>query len=170
MKNADLNMKAVRLALVLIASVEGPALADECAAVKDAVIAQTKVPYAASTVMALGSAPATTTQSISTGGRLYFQVNGTWQSTPHDAQKEVDKANAASKTGSCTHESDATVNGESTAVFLVHYKTEHSESDNRLWISKSTGLPLKTDVQFKDGIKVSIAFRYDNIQPPVDTK
>lgn len=49
---------------------------------------------------------------------------------------------------------------------MVHDKTERSESDNRLWISKAAGLPLKIDMRFQSGITVSSAFRYDNVELP----
>jgi hypothetical protein len=171
MENVGLNLSEVGLAAALLAaSLSGPAFADACGSVRDAVVAQTKVPYAATTVMGLTGAPPTTTETISADGKLYFQINGAWHSGPHDAQAEIDKMNAAAKTATCTQESDDTVNGQSVAVFMVHHKTEHSESDNRIWISKATGLPLKTDAHFKDGLTVAIAFKYDNIHPPADVK
>ena len=62
--------------------------------------------------------------------------------------------------------SDETVNGESVGVFTLRYKTPHSESNNRLWISKATGLPVKTEAVLTGGMTISITFRYDNVRLP----
>jgi outer membrane lipoprotein-sorting protein len=150
----------------LLAASSVPVLADECATVKEAIIAQTKVPYASTVVMTQAGAPLTTGQTVTLGDKLYIQVNGAWQSTPRNAQEEIDKMNAAAKTGTCIHESDETVNGESVGVFTLRYKTPHSESNNRLWISKATGLPVKTEAVLTGGMTISITFRYDNVRLP----
>jgi outer membrane lipoprotein-sorting protein len=154
------------LGLLLAASCSIPALASDCGIVKEAVIAQTKVSYAATVVMTLPGEPTTTAQTIASGEKVYFLFKGAWQSSPRNAQEEIDKVNSAAKTGTCAHESDDTINGESVGVYTLRYQTPHSESNNRLWISKATGLPLKTEAVLTSKTTISITFRYDNIKPP----
>ena len=71
---------------------------------------------------------------------------------------------------SCRHVRDEVVNGEAAALYMAHAENEGVKSDAQTWVSKSRGLPLKTeeDIDTGDGDKRHMSIRYDysNVRPP----
>ena len=65
---------------------------------------------------------------------------------------------------------DESVNGEAAALYMAHSENDTVKSDAQTWISKSKGLPLRTeeDIDTGDGDKrhMSIRYEYGNIQAP----
>jgi hypothetical protein len=64
------------------------------------------------------------------------------------------------------------VSGEAAMVYSVHREYDEVKEDGQMWVSKSTGLPLRTEQDFDNkGNKVkehrSTRFEYSNIRPPV---
>jgi hypothetical protein len=62
------------------------------------------------------------------------------------------------------------VNGEAAALYMAHSENDDVKSDAQTWISKSKGLPLRTeeDIDTGGGDKrhMSIRYEYGNIQAP----
>ena len=55
-------------------------------------------------------------------------------------------------------------------MYHAHYEQKDlGASDAKIWIAKSTGLPIRTDVSLQAGQKTSVStrFDYDNITAPV---
>jgi len=65
---------------------------------------------------------------------------------------------------------DESVNGEATAVYTEHTENEGIKGDGQTWVSKSRGLPLRTeeDLDTGDGDKrhMSIRYEYNNVSAP----
>ena len=115
----------------------------------------------------------TVSEAIWTGTVDYVLVEGKWMKSPIDiatAQKAAKEARAKAK-ATCSHLRDEGVNGEPAAVWRIHSASEVGVSDTDIWISRSSGLPLKSDVHQDVGGalgKSHIVSRYDytNVRPP----
>jgi hypothetical protein len=140
--------------------------ADPCTALFDAMAALVKVPVSVMTSIN-GKLPPSA--SIVTGGQVYIQqLDGTWRSLPHPMAGEEAKVEKArtDKTATCRQEPDAMVNGESTVVYFGRLTTAGSPTDNRLWVSKRTGLPLKAEMRIGDGPPFTSTYTYDHVHAP----
>lgn len=112
-------------------------------------------------------------EAIWTGTVEYVVVQGRWMKSPIDiatAQKAAKEARAKGK-ATCSHLRDEGVNGEPAAVWRIHSVSEVGVTDTDMWISRSSGLPLKSDVHQDVGGalgKSHIVSRYDyaNVRPP----
>ena len=145
------------------------AWADDCAPLVSAMIAQARTPFAGTMATAKPDKSVDRTASIVTGTKMYIQVNGAWQSMPYTAQDAIDRINKAAKAAkqTCAKGGSEAVDGVATSIFNAHIATAGGVSDNRIWISDKTGLPVKSETQFQNGMTVTQSYRYDNIQPPV---
>jgi hypothetical protein len=126
--------------------------------------------------IAPGGAQSKVSESIYAGGAIYVLVNGKWSRSPispQALQKQAEE-NAKKAKQTCRYLRDESVNGEGAAVYSARSESEGSKSDSLLWISKSRGLPLKTemdlDVGQKDKSHMSIRYEYGNVQPPAGMK
>jgi hypothetical protein len=122
----------------------------------------------------LGMGGTTTSEEISTGKAVYVMHRGKWidmgasfagmHGDPNDP--EIRKAQEAKR---CRALSDETVAGQAASVYQ-----EHSPSgiDTKIWVSKSTHLPLKSEITNKAGgpamtsLTVS-TYDYNNVRAPV---
>jgi hypothetical protein len=148
------------------------ARADDCAAVTAAAIARAQVPNAGTTTIAYPGQPAETRATIVTGGIAYLQVKGVWQSKPFALQAEIDRITRSGKEAkrNCSKVGAETVDGEPATIYAAHTENQDMADDTRLWVSDRSGLPLKSEIRFKDGATVLAAFRYDHIEAPVGVK
>lgn len=147
----------------------GQAPPGPCKAVFDAVLKQMMTPHHAVTTSngtALGEA-------IATKEAMYVKVNGAWKKSPMSpkdmlAQQQENIANTT--VASCKALGDEPVDGTLATIYQTHYEqTGLGASDAKVWLSKATGLPLRTDVSLQGGEKVSVVtdFDYDHITAPV---
>lgn len=148
------------------------ARADDCAIVMAAAIAQLKVPYATTMTTAKPGEPTRQNLVIATGSKMYVQVNGTWRSMAMSTQAMIDQMMATQKktTQTCAKAGSDTVNGEAATIYTGHSENGKTIADNRIWISDRSGLPLKLEAHFQDGLTVTQTTRYDNIQAPAGAK
>lgn len=117
-------------------------------------------------------------EAIHTGSAIYIQVKGQWRRSAmsiQDLQKQREEAESKAKSMSCRYLRDEPVNGEAAAVYHAQSDIEDVKSDSTLWVSKRTGLPLRTeddsDVGGKMGKRhLSIRYDYANVQPPAGVK
>jgi hypothetical protein len=111
-------------------------------------------------------------EAIFTNGTIYVLMRGKWihsRMTPQEMLKQEEE-NIRNSKSTCRHVRDEMVNGEAAALYMGHSENDGVKSDAQTWISKSKGLPLKTeeDLDTGDGDKrhMSIRYEYGNVQAP----
>jgi outer membrane lipoprotein-sorting protein len=157
---------------VVLAAGPRPAFADACGTVMDAMFAQAKLPYAGSGEMVQSGQAPMHTAVVVTGGKMYVQVMGKWQSLPFSAEETISNAKqkmAATK-HICQQAGSEAVNGEAATVYTEHAdKADAPES--RMWISDRSGLPLKVEIKLRGGAMTqTLEYHYDNIEAPDGVK
>lgn len=163
------------LAAVLAAcSLSTPALAADatCQTLFDTRFKLFSVPSHSYTIETLPGGKSQNSEAIFTNGAIYVLMRGKWihsRMTPQDMLKQEEENIRDSKT-TCRHVRDEMVNGEAAALYMGHSENDGVKSDAQTWISKSRGLPLKTeeDLDTGDGDKrhMSIRYEYSNVRPP----
>jgi hypothetical protein len=151
-----------------------------CKLVLDAMAKQRATPthlYATESSPLLGGKPKVN-ESIYAGGAIYIRIKGQWKRSPltlqaMQKQQEENQRNAKSMT--CRYLRDETVNGEAAAVYFSQGENEDSKSDSTLWVSKRTGLPLRSENDLDTGSKtdrmhVAIRYEYGDVRPPAGVK
>ena len=115
-----------------------------------------------------GGHPASS-EIITTSDHRYIRVDGIWKSRVYDAKKEGDRRKKMSASGEsvCKYERDELVDNQAAAVYSEHT----DELSALLWVSKSTGLPLKSEIDIDAGGTLgkshrTIRFDYANIAVP----
>jgi len=111
------------------------------------------------------NAKATSTETIATGGTIYVMIHGQWLHSPRTPQ-DLEKERAASlgKEAVCTFLRDEAVEGDTAAVYHVQ---AGPKEESTMWISKSHGLPVKTERETELGVgngpkvKTHLATRYE---------
>ncbi len=145
------------------------ASAGSCKPVFDAMLKETTTPHHTVTT----KDGALQGEAISTADAMYVKIKGEWRKSPMTPQAMAaqQQENIRNTTvASCTPLPGEVVDGKPAAVYQAHYEQKDvGASDAKVWISKATGLPLRTDVSLQAGEKVSVVtrFDYDNIKPPV---
>ncbi|HLK20267.1 MAG TPA: hypothetical protein VKT81_15025 [Bryobacteraceae bacterium] len=113
-----------------------------------------------------------TSESIYLNHAAYIQVNGKWRTSP-TTQEDLRnmKKDQPEKNVTCRAVRDESVSGENAALYNVHQATPDSTIDTQIWVSKSRGLPLKSEINMDVGGKFGKSHRitryeYTNVQPP----
>jgi hypothetical protein len=113
-----------------------------------------------------------TGELIYANGVIYVLVNGKWtrsRMTVQDMLKQEQENIRDAKT-TCRHVRDELVNGEAGALYSVQSDNGGVKSEGQTWISKSRGLPLKTEQDLDTGDPdkqhISIRYEYSNVNPP----
>lgn len=171
----NIRLLLVPAALVAACCVSTPAVAAADAACHPIFDAATKifaVPTHSYTAETLPGGKSRNAEAIYANNAIYILYNGKWihsKATPQDMLKQEQENIQNAKT-SCRHVRDEMVNGEAAAFYTAHSDNDGIKSDAQTWISKSKGLPLKTeeDLDTGDGDKrhMSIHYEYSNIHPP----
>jgi len=122
----------------------------------------------------MGMGGTTTSEEISTGKAVYVMHRGKWidmgasfagmHGDPNDP--EIKKAQEAKR---CKVLPDETVAGQAAAVYQEH--NPELGIDTKIWISKSTHLPLKSEITNKAGGPAMTSFTvstydYKNVRAP----
>ena len=176
-KNIESMMRTSLIVLLIATAAGRPARAADaaCKPVLDAMMKQIATPphvYATETSALRGGKPEPR-ESIYAGGAIYVQMKGQWKRSPISTEdmrrrQETNVRNAKSMT--CRYLRDETVNGEAAAVYYSQGETEAGKSEATLWVSKRTGLPLRSenDIDTGDKDKMHMAIRYDyaGVRPP----
>ena len=147
------------------------ALADDCAQASEAAVAQAKVPHSVTHVMAAPGKPPVTIEMIFLVDKAYARTNGNWALMPWSVRDQIDTITTsrerADKTRhTCQKLSGQSIDGQAASLFIVKSETNGKVSEARMWISDSSGLPLKTEIHLGGGADVTDEFRYANIQAP----
>jgi hypothetical protein len=112
-------------------------------------------------------------EMIYAGNAIYVNVGGKWtrtKMTPQDMLK-MQQDDRGSKKGTCRYVRDESVNGEAAALYAEHSDTEVGTSEAQTWISKSRGVPLRTEMDMDVGgtmgkSHMSMHYDYTNVHPP----
>jgi hypothetical protein len=155
----------------------GPAFAQatmpaECQPVLAAGEKQFTVPsHAAMTTTGMGPAPMNS-EVINIGGVTYVKVMDRWMKSPMSSEQMAQQAKAKMTSGktSCKQLPDESVGGVSASVYSSHTDTDHGGTDTQVWVAKSTGLPLRSEIDMTMGggkkSHVSVKYDYDNVKAP----
>lgn len=117
-------------------------------------------------------------ESISVGGVHYVNVKGKWIKSPVDLKgmRETEQENRLVNKPSCHVVKNEAVGSDMAVVYSVH--EEHADTDDphditkidsTLWISKASGLVLKSEIHTVNGgleQQLSNRFEYNNIHAP----
>jgi hypothetical protein len=111
-------------------------------------------------------------ETILADGNLYIRVNGMWTKSPSDSREMPDqqKENRERRKATCQFVRNELVGAESAALSSMHTGTEYSKEDAQIWISSSTGLPVREERDLDVGGLAgkehrSTRFEYGNIWP-----
>jgi len=139
---------------------------ESCKLVLDATIKVFDTPTHAYVTMDVGGKPQTL-ESIYTGGLVYAKYDGKWSAGSTSKEiKELAEKNRQNNKATCVYLNDEPVNGEMAAVYSVHEVSPKSTSDSKTWISKTKGLPLRSETDLGNS-HVSTRYEYGNVKPPI---
>ena len=176
---SHLRLLGIAAGAVLLATPTIRAQATNCATVRAVGMKMLSVPYhlylvdSGGAQAALNGGKPTVGEVISAGGSMYVLSHGKWVKSPVSlAEMKAQQNNADSMKTTCTHLRDESVNGEPAAVWRSHTVNEVATIDTDMWISKRSGLLLKstsiTDVGGGPMGKTRHTGRYDytNVRVP----
>jgi hypothetical protein len=141
---------------------------DPCAIIDKATLAVITKPHATEiTRVENGGAP-TKGESRLVDGKSYIQVNGKWRTSPTTpAEMAADVAEARKTTKeSCKAAGQEVIDGVPTQAFTAHVENDGSVSENKMWIARASGLPVKTISTIDGTTTVTQINRYDGITAP----
>ena len=121
---------------------------------------------------ALAGGKSRTGELIYANGVIYVLVDGKWvrSKMTMDAMRKQEQENIRNGNTTCRHVRDELVNGDLAAMYTMQGENEGVKSQGQVWISKSKGLPLRTeeDVDTGDPDKqhMSIRYEYSNVHAP----
>lgn len=166
---------ALSVPLVTIALGASSLAADSCQPVFDAIkkIVTTPSHSFTTSTAAKGGSPQSA-ETIMTRGKKYIRANGKWMDSHVTTAEVLDQEKEDEKSGksSCQFVRSESVNGESASLYHMQRETESFKEDSQIWISKSTGLPLREEQDMDYGGAIgkrhnSGSFEYGNVQPPI---
>ena len=148
--------------------------ADSCQPVFDALTKLIITPSHSYTSTAAIGGKTRTAETIMTHGKKYIRGNGKWMDTSVTTAEVLEQERENEKNGKATCQllrSEA-VNGEAAVVYSLNRQTTGFKEDSQIWISKSTGIPLREEQDADWGEKIGKAhnsahFEYGNVQPPI---
>lgn len=148
--------------------------ADACQTVFEAMTKVVTVPHHIYTTMSGSLQPGgktNTTEQIYAGGVIYVMMQGKWTRgtmTP-DQMLKREEANRKTSKATCSYLRDESVNGEAAAVYSSHEEPQGTKVDSQTFISKSKGLPLRTeiDMDMGDTGHMSSRYEYANVKAPL---
>ena len=166
-----MSYRAAVFALIwsLCASEASFAQTASCKPVFDAMLKEAQIPHHAISTRNGQTAG----ESISTTDAMYVKVRGVWQKSPLTPQAYLAQQQENLKdvsTATCQQLPDETLDGAATSVYLARYDMkDFGLTEAKVWIAKSSGLPVRTDETMRGGEHVSEVHRFDysNITAPV---
>jgi hypothetical protein len=138
-----------------------------CQPIVDANLKTLKTPYYAYSSVSVNG-QSYKSEVIFVGGTEYSQTEGNWTADPvsaDDLDKRAEAERDVHSTTSCQHVRDESINGETAAVCSSH----STGGDQTLWISKSMGVILRSEVDAGRGAAKthsSTRYEYSNVQKP----
>jgi hypothetical protein len=130
-------------------------------------------PNMAKAASSIGMGGTKQSEEISTGKSIYVMTRGKWidmQTSFADMENEKDgdpDTKKALESSKCKALPDEAVFGQSASVYFE--STPGLGIETKLWVSKSTHLPLKTDITNDQGTMKTVSssrYEYSNVQAP----
>jgi hypothetical protein len=169
------NIIRITVAVLLSSFTVSALAADSCLPVFDALtklITTSSHSYTTST--AANGGKQRTGETIISQGKKYIRANGKWMDSRVTTKEvlEQERENEKNSKAMCQLIRSEAVNGEAAVVYSLHREPEGFKEDSRIWISKSSGMPLREDQDVDMGGEIgklhnSGRFEYSNVQPPM---
>ena len=148
---------------------------DACQPVFDALIKVATTPsHSYTTSTAFNGSKPSEAETIFANGQKYIRARGKWMRIPVTSQDvvEQEKEKEQHGTSACQFLRNESVDGEAAMLYSVHREYEELKEDGQMWVSRSSGLLLRTEEDFDNrGNKAkehrSTHFEYGNVRPPV---
>jgi len=147
--------------------------ADSCQPVFDALTKVATTPsHSYTTSTSVNGGTPTEAETIFANGQKYIRARGKWMRIPVTSQDVLEQEKEKEEKGksTCQFLRGESVNGEAAALYAAESENEGIKSTAQTWISKSKGLPLRTEEDLDTGDKdkqhVSIRYEYNNVHPP----
>ena len=165
------------LALCLMTGGAAHASDADCTAILDAIVkvTATSVHQKISIQMPNGKPPLQT-EVIHIKDTMYTRATGPWAARPYDGAKvaaDARQAMAASE-HTCSRDGSEPVDGQPALVYRMDTVTPKGKSQGKIWISTTSGLPLRQHTILLDGTTANgeheVRFDYTNITPPPGVK
>ena len=158
----------IKHALILIALalsvLTASARADDCATVKNAMLATGRIPHSLTLTKTDGQGKKTVTRQVQTVDNKYVQTaDGKWHAM-NIAIKDLDDDLSGVQT--CRRTGSESVSGESTAVYDVHMNQDGEQSEAKIWVS-SRNLILKSETVLEGG-HYTTEYDFSHVTPPAN--
>lgn len=172
-----MTIRRIAFSFLVIAGLAAPAWAQatlpaECQPVLSAGEKQFTVP-SHSVMMTTGLGPTPVqSETINANGVMYVKVKDRWMKSPLTPEQLIKQAkDQMSKARSyvCKQLPDEPVNGITASVYSSHVESATGSTDTQVWVGKTTGLPVKSEIDMHlSGRKSHISVRYDyqNVKAP----
>jgi hypothetical protein len=147
------------------------ASADDCDTAWGAMRAGMQKPYASTITMTHKDGKPQTSHAVMMGDKMYVEVQGAWHAVPMTTTEMLADMDRKRKTTKavCHRVGDETVSGQPATIYAVHSENEGHVSDNKIWVSKALGVPIKTESNLGDMVVVS-DMDYSNVHAPAGVK
>lgn len=147
-----------------VAVFTAPALGDDCATVKSAMLNSGHTPHSVQITKTDNQGKKTVTHQVQTVDNKYVQMpNGKWFAM-NIAIKDLNDDLSGVQT--CRRSGSDSLGGESTAVYDVHSTIQGSISDSRIWLS-SKNLILKSEGLIQ-GDHYTTEYDFGHATPPAN--
>jgi hypothetical protein len=141
-----------------------PALADDCATVKSAMLNSGHTPHSVTVTMTDGQGKKTVTRQVQTVDNKYVQTpDGKWYAM-NIAIKDLD--DDLSGLLMCRRSGSESVGGDTAAVYEVHMNLAGETRDEKLWVSSSNRV-LKSE-GVKEGARYTTEYDFARVTPPAN--
>jgi len=118
-----------------------------------------------------GSKPITS-EIVTLGDSRYLQVGGVWKRIPYSTAESIKQQAEQRKdrTSTCRAVRDEAIDGASASLVAVHTVAGDNASDQQVWISKSSGLPVRQVIDIGGITHMEIRYSYTNVVAPAGVK
>jgi hypothetical protein len=148
---------------------------DSCQPVYDALTKLATTPSHSYTSMTDPSGgKATATEFIYMQDKAYMKVGSNWTDGPMTPKELLEKEmqNRKNSDAKCQLVRSDSTEGQAATMYSLHGENEHAKEDARVWVSKTTGLPLREEADIElsgsPGKRhVSNRYEYDNVHAPM---
>ncbi len=147
-----------------IAMLTAPAIADDCAAVKTAMLNSGHTPHSVVVTKVDGQGKKTVARLIQTVDNKYVQTPGGKWYAMNIAMKDLD--DDTSGLLMCHLSGRDSVGGEAAAIYEVHMNLEGEIQDQSIWVSSNNRV-LKIEGAY-EGIRHTTEYDYVHATPPVN--
>jgi hypothetical protein len=152
------------LIALAFAVLTAPALADDCATVKSAMLNSGHTPHSVIVTRTDGQGKRTVTRQVQTVDNKYVQTpDGKWHAM-NIAMKDLDDDLSGLLT--CRRSGSDSVSGEVTAVYEVHMNLEGEVTDQKMWVS-SKNMVLKSEGTV-EGAHYTTDYDFAHVTPPAN--